>query len=749
MASAREIFCGRGARISAGGAFLLASALLGDVAQAFNFSLGPVDMRLNNRFTLGAAMRLENRDERLVAKLNVPGQESLCAEDNCMSLGGDPEPNQRLLDARGGFNVNGDDGNMNYDKYDFTQAGLQYQPEFTAFWGDVALRVTGFGYYDYNNSDFNTFNQNTLLQPRSVNRRQDLENDLGKEARLLDAFVTFPINLFGNKLELSVGQQRLRWGESSFLVFSSLNQINPQSARLLAFPGQEIKNAFLPVGMVVADFGFGSNLRFNAFYQYDWEPVEPDVAGSFLSTSDVAGGGAGPTPVTLGIGQFPEDPNQQFEQPGITGLLTSSTRTPLLQDEPFGYPKEGGQYGLRINYFAEDLNGGTELSFYGMNYHSRLPYLSVLAADRSCLRDVNNVDAGGVAGIVSGLVGALSGVLDPLADQTAFAQAAVACGGFSGSINVLSGGAIADLVAQVPGAPGIGQEPLPIDTLRPFLDYPEDIHLFGVSGTTNVGNWSVAGEIAFSPNQPVQIATRDVIFAGLQPAFPEEDIGVPLGNGPIATIPGRRTAVPDFLETQFRNNNVQAGDYVRGYERLNIGQISVTGIRAFSSSNWIGADQIIFLLEVGATGIFDLPNLSKLQVEGAGARNTHFGPGADGTGEDGPQNTGRINPTQANPDIFADDFATGYRFAFRPTYNNLMFGKTVTPLLIFYHDVYGVSPSPIQNFVEGRKRIITGMEARLSQNLIGAFNYTIYTGAGDRNLRGDRDNLEVFLTYEF
>lgn len=182
---------------------------------------------------------------------------------------------------------------------------------------------------------------------------------------------------------------------------------------------------------------------------------------------------------------------------------------------------------------------------------------------------------------------------------------------------------------------------------------------------------------------------------------------------------------------------------------MKAGQISVTGIRAFSSSNWIGADQIIFVLEVGATGIFDLPDLSQLQIEGAGAQNTHFGPGADGSGEDGPRNTGRINPTQANPDIFADDFATGYRFVFRPTYNNLVFGKTIIPSLIFYHDVYGTSASPIQNFVEGRKRIIPGIEARFTPNLAGSVNYIIYTGAGDRNLRSDRDYVEAFLTYEF
>ena len=728
-------------------------ALVSGELGAFNFSLGSVDMRLNNRLTLGAALRLEDRDERLLAKLNVPGQESLCAPDNCMSLSGDPAPNQRLIEARGGYNVNGDDGNLNYDQYDFTQASIQFQPEFTAFWGDAALRVSAIAYYDVINSHFSTFNQNTLLQPRRVDRRQDLEDDLGKELRLIEAFVSFPVTLAGQKIDLSIGQQRLRWGESSFLVFSSLNQINPQSARLLRLPGQEIKNVFLPVGMVIAEFGLTADLRFSAFYQYDWEPVEPDVAGSFLSTSDVGGAGNGPTNVTLGIGQFPEDPDRQFQQPGASALITDSTRTTYLADERFGYPKEGGQFGLRINYYAEWLNGGTELSVYGMNYHSRLPYFSVFAADRSCLRDANNVDAQGLAAITPGLLNILSGIsgglVDPAADQTEFLQGLVACGGFNGTLNVANNNALGDLLSSLPGVPEIGQEPIPVDTLRPFLDYPEDIHLFGISGTTTVGAWSLAGEIAYSPNQPVQVATRDVVFAGLQPAFPEDDVGVPANDAAVFTAPGARSAVPDFLQTQFRNDPVEAGERIRGYERLQVGQASVTGIRAFSSSNWINADQILWVVEVGATGIFDLPDLNRLQIEGAGAQNTHFGPGADGSGENGPQNTARINPTQANSNIFADDFATGYRMVLQATYNNLLFGKTIIPRMIFYHDVYGTSAFPIQNFVEGRKRIVPALETRLAPNLTAVVNATFYTGAGDRNLRGDRDNLEFFLVYDF
>lgn len=38
--------------------------------------------------------------------------------------------------------------------------------------------------------------------------------------------------------------------------------------------------------------------------------------------------------------------------------------------------------GVRLDYFAEELNS-TELAFYVMNYHSRLPYTNAITADYS------------------------------------------------------------------------------------------------------------------------------------------------------------------------------------------------------------------------------------------------------------------------------------------------------------------------------------------------------------------------------
>ena len=419
---------------------LLGTGLLAvsGAAPAVDWRLGEAEFRLQGRVALGATWRTSDRDERLLAKLNVPGQETLCDADDCISLAGDPEPNQRLVDARGGYNVNGDNGNLNYAQGDIAYATAQYEPVLTLDWGRLAARVSGLAFFDPVNSNFDTFNQNTLYQPRHVPRRHDLEADLGSRFRLLEAFVSFPVQLFGKPLGLAIGQQTLRWGESTFLVFSSLNQVNPVSAQLLRQPGTRLRNAFVPVPLFTADWELSRTLVLGGFYQLDWEPSEPDVAGSLLSISDGAGAGRGPTNITLGIGQYPEDPNRQFRPAGLAGTFSSATRTTYLRDERFGYPRDSGQFGLRAEYYADWLNGGTELTAYGMNYHSRLPYASTFAADRSCLRDapLGGLPSTGDLPFIGDLLGALGNLVPGITLDDLSAEAVgglLACGGGSGN----------------------------------------------------------------------------------------------------------------------------------------------------------------------------------------------------------------------------------------------------------------------------------------------------------------------------
>ena len=894
--------------------FAVSGLTAAPVASAADFSFsdddlgwgdwGRVDFTWNTRLTAGVQVRTESRDYSLVDKQNVPANQDVAsfpgfsrlfdicevpAPDiefavgnvgDCFTQTGDPRPGMRLINAPGGYNINGDDGNLNYDRGDITYANFQFRSELTAHWNDFTAKISGLGYYDPVNNDFDThladepikeysgrtFPQNRLpdgsslpeplpvgytatLDRTGFTQRQDDEEDrLGEQLRLLEAYVAYDFDIAGRTLRLAVGDQRMRWGESTFMIFNNLARINPPSAELYDRPGTEVRDAFIPVGMVTASMNVTTNFNVEAFYQYDWEPVEPSVRGSFLSTSDVAGGGEGPTPIMLAMGNAPEAPMapdlseltvfQQlagglFRVGGIAGTQTSTTRTIHLEDEAHGYPDDGGQYGLRLDYYADWLNGGTEISIYGMNIHSRLPFFSAYAAERSCITSTAINAAKGISGF------------DQLAD----------CRGFDDF-------AFKDFPNFDPTAPIQRPDDLlaegnyRVDTMRGFLDYPEDIKVFGLSGTTQAGDWSLAGEIAYSPNQPAQIAVTDVVYSAVQPAFPPDgDLasgsGVPLadiiGDGTFQNprgrvvdeqpeVPSSRIAVPDYisqyrcadnvdLASQFGLSGsnadvinsildyngtggglrsdlvrelscslaVEEGEYIRGYERLQVGQVSMTGIRVLGSSHPISAsinsDQIIFVGEVAAYKAFDMPGLDELQFQGSGASQTHYSQGVadydmqkhgyylesqlDSNGEPlpgaeplpfdqwqaecqedknclrrvGP--TDRLNYDRADPDIFADDFAMGYRMRVTADYNNGLFGWQWTPGFTFYHDVHGTSISPGQDFVEDRKRLTLHTNVLFTNNFSGNFQYRLYWGAGDRNLRLDRDYAELSLSYAF
>ncbi len=119
------------------------------------------------------------------------------------------------------------------------------------------------------------------------------------------------------------------------------------------------------------------------FYQLLWRPVNPDASGSFFSDSDIVGGGS---EAVISLGQFGEDPDGQRVFNNSTRARASAAPTPAcsVREES---PSDEGQYGIRLNYFADWLNEGTELGFYFLNYHSRLPYGSLHATNDSCARD--------------------------------------------------------------------------------------------------------------------------------------------------------------------------------------------------------------------------------------------------------------------------------------------------------------------------------------------------------------------------
>lgn len=746
--------------------FALVAAIGGGIAlpaSALEYDIGEFGISFTNRVSVGAAWRIEDQDPDQISKLNLNPR--LCDVDDCLSFANDPGPNQRLVDAPGAFSAhNSDDGNMNFDKGDMVAAIGKVTTNLTISWRDFNLKAKAISFFDEINTDFEETHWNTNYQDATSIRDNDIEGLVGNEVALLDLVLSGFFFLGDRGISVAVGQQKIRWGEANLIALNSINEINPPDARRLHQTGVQINEVFQPVPLAVisGDLFPDLGITAEAFYQLQWKPVIADPGGSFYSTIDPLYRADG-TPDRYGLislGQFNEDPlggpDATLQNP-LASLITNTSFSAPLLDQDAGHPKDDGQYGIRVNWFAEGINNGTEFGFYYMRYHSRLPYLGLFATDASGFRNT------------------------PAGTDTA--------------LDVLTSCTLA------------GNDCLPVDTLRILVDYPEDIDMYGVSFNTNIGKWSVAGEYSFRPNLPVQVNVQDVTFAALQPAFPEEDLvvgaqavgdlvanlggalplpivselieglgetvsdtinpvdqllgllvgGTPVGGFPII-VPSGRSAAPDFIETRYRGNTVQPNELVRGYERLKVGQFAMTGIRILGNSNpiakFIGSEQIINLIEVGFTHVVDMPDLSEIQFAAGSLNDTHYSPGADGTGlghhPDGPNvdvGAKTLNPTWA-AGSYATEFSWGYRILSFLEYNDVIFGLNFKPFALWAHDVKGYAPSPMQNFIEGRMEWQLGTEIFYGQAFGVKLQYNGHDGTRHNPTR-DRDNVLVEISYTF
>ena len=751
---------------------LLASSPL----HALDFDVGEFGISFVNRFTIGAAWRIEERDPDLIGKLNL--DPDLCAGDDCLSFTGDPEPIMRLVEAPGAFfGDKVDDGNLNYDQYDMVAGLAKVTSDLSINWRDFNLKARGIAFYDAVNTDFDEFHPNNDqvvadgvggYQQRFTPRDDSTESVWGNDVRLQDLALS-GFFFFGDRaVNLTLGAAKLRWGEANLIALNSLNEINPPDIRGLRQPGGQINEVFQPVPLVAisGDVFPDLGITAEAFYQLSWEPAIADPGGTFFGDVDALYRSGPASYAAINLGYFPEDPlegppqdpdsrgEHRLQNPLAALLTDTSFSGNVFQDGRYPddrwRPRDEDQWGMRVNWFADMINNGTEFGFYYMQYHSRLPYLSFLAADKTPLRD---------------------GLTSTAADALLQCQLA-------------------------------GNDCLPVDTASAIVDYPEDITMYGLSFNTNVGSWSLAGEYSFRPDLPVQVSIPDVFFAALQPAFPDGDVvigtqavGDFLGNlggglnefvlGPLdetlgaviellaeggdgtpasdlgfpITVPGARNAAPDYLETIYRGTTVDEniatrGEnyYIPGFVRQKVGQFSMTGIRILGNSHplsaLVGTEQIINLVEVGFTHIVDMVPADQVQFDGGSPNRTHYSPGADGTGQpDGEPDPRSLNPTQQR-EAFVDSFAWGYRLISFLEYNDVFWNLNFKPFVSFSHDVEGYAPYPMQNFIEDRMEWMLGSEVFYGQRWSAKLQYQGMTGNRHNSLR-DRDNVLVELSYTF
>jgi hypothetical protein len=723
-------------------AAILAPMLAVGSAQAVSFNRGELSGSFDTTLTMGALFRVQGRDPDLIGVANGGRAHS----------------------------INGDNGNLNYGKGLVSLAGRATH-ELKLSYGNLGAFVRGTYFYDVVNAKKSSSNG---ARTNRFAFNSDTVERIGRDFDLLDAFIygDFAVGEASN-LSVRLGKQVLSWGESTFIQ-NGINSINPLDVSALRVPGSELKEGFLPVPIADINFSLNENISLEAFYQFKWDNTEPEASGSFFSTNDAASPGGERLFIGFGNYLFTDSPNQgavaggnvfpvdRYPNPllnnfrGVQSLTPFGTVVPRSKDDT---PSDSGQYGLALRIFAEELNN-TEFGLYYTNLHSRLPVLSSIVGSLSAFQanssaftlnssyraeypeDIQLFGASFNTTIPFGisLQGEVSFRKDqPLQlDDVELLQATLAAPSILGSIaqgqaaGAAAGRAQGSATFNSAVAAAIAGNP----ALAPFAGRTfEQIQAINptVAGAISAG-------IAAAPGSPggTRAAFENAgAAAGATTGANQAAVGTAgLFNTnqivrKIGVIQGTTAAAvtADLANRYF-------GKRIQGWEEFDVTQAQMTATKAFERA--FGADQWVVVAEVGGTWISDMPDKSVLRLEGPG---TVVGGNAAFVGRGG--------MADLATDGFADAFSWGYRTAIRFDYLNALPGINLYPSISWQHDVNGTTPSPLGNFLEGRKAVSLGLRALVRETITVDLAYSNFFGAGKFNLINDRDFVSASVKYSF
>ena len=522
--------------------------------------------------------------------------------------------------------------------------------------------------------DFETKDENRPYKQISDDGREMSARSSG--AQILDAFVSQRYELAEHPGDVRLGKQVVSWGESLF-IGNSINSINPLDVAALRRPGSELKEGLIPVNMFYLSQGITDNLSLEAFYQLQWKPYALDNCGTFFGADPVAKG----CDNNLNGGLAGVAPLEPIAAAAGLGFGISNPEGVIIRRENNNDPRDSGQYGMALHW----LGDGVEYGAYYMNYHSRAPKFSLRTAS-GVTNFINNDPA--------------FAALDP--------EQQFALGLATGAGNT-----------------------------HYFLDYPEDIHLYGASFATELPTgtaWS--GEISYRPNAPVQLNSTDILFAGIRP-LGNGNANNPLTNASLlSAAPGtdlhgyRRKEV-----TQFQTTLTHFFDQVMGASRLTlVGEVGVTHVGGLESTSDVryGRDPVYGPGELPASGALDTcVALNTSTINGAG-------PGAA-------TNNRSRNCTDEG---FTTATSWGYRGRAIWEYNDVFAGVNLKPNVAWSHDVSGYSPGPGGNFEEGRKAVSLGVDAEYQNTYTASLAYTNFFD-GKYTTVDDRDFVALSVGVNF
>lgn len=287
---------------------------------------------------------------------------------------------------------------------------------------------------------------------------QSAEHHQGNAFDVLDAYVYGQFDIGDNPLEVRLGKQVINWGEGLFFLDGASQQV-PLNISKLVTPGSELKEAYIGVESLYFSLGLGESSSLEAYYHLKYRRYEWPVHGSFYG-DDILFRGSHET------WNSAANASSAFPAPGLRGSDVN--------------PSDDGQFGVAFRTMLGDV----EVGLYYTRYHDGTPVLSfsnnsseAAQFTQSLIHDamINKATAPGTDLIGDFVVAALSDTLTTEGDDLA-AQSAL----FSAGVGASTG-----------------------DGMVVHQKWIEDLDMLGASFATSLGNWSVAGEIAYRPDRPV------------------------------------------------------------------------------------------------------------------------------------------------------------------------------------------------------------------------------------------------------
>ncbi|MCY1341719.1 hypothetical protein D9M69_276830 [compost metagenome] len=553
-----------------------------------------------------------------------------------------------------------DDGRRNFEKGETFSKIFKGIHDLQLSHGDSGVFLRGKYWYDFELKD----------ESRPFKDIDDHGRKTGAQSsgvQLLDAFAYHGYTIADLPGTVRLGKQVVSWGESTFIQ-GGINSINPVDVAALRRPGSEVKEGLIPVNMFYLSQNLTDNLTAELFYQLEWDQTIIDNCGTFFAPNDAISDGC--TDLTTGPALDQNPLAQAALSPFGVDLTSEGIRIPRTGDND---ARDSGQWGAALRWFAPALD--SEFAAYFMNYHSRMPYIS--------------------------------GVGSPNMADLAFAGQLCANLGINNP-------AICNAVMGSPDGQALAQA-YRLGTSQYFADYPEDIQLYGLSFSTSLPTGTtLAGEISYRPNMPIQINSVDLIAA----AFGDPSASPVLSSG---YIPVANSAA------------------FKGYQRKELTQAQVTATHFFDQV--MGADRVTVIGEIGVT------HVSGMGGDGLRyGRSTTFGMGELANNSICTSLLNTKTPQYCTDDGFTTSTSWGYRVRAMWEYSNLIEGVELKPSLAWSHDVNGYGPEP--GFNEGAKAISLGLDAVYLNTYTASLSYTDYFG-GDYNANTDRDYVALSFGVSF